>query len=604
MVNSLKKKLENQIFLIKILFYEFLNNEGRLKVVGIDLGTTNSLVAIMENGAPKLISNINAKFLTPSVVGAVKDSGYIIVGETAREYSVLYPNHCISNFKRLMGLNQKFSIGDKEYSPPEISSFILKSLKEDAEKYLKEEVRDAVITVPAYFNDSQRKATKLAGELAGLRVRRIINEPTAAALSYGLQNADVSKKVLVFDLGGGTFDVTVMDISDGVMEILSTAGVHDLGGEDFTTAILLWVLKQKKIFLERAEHQMPKFIAKLRDLCNLAKMQLSDADFVKIKIPDENGQIEPNSEEIELTVSIFEEICSSLVRRLDEPFQRAIRDSRLNIKEIDEIILAGGATRMKIISNYLLLNSSVKPIMHANPDYVVALGAAIQAAMLENDDSVDDLVMTDICPHSLGVNICKSKGGQYVNGYFLPVIHRGTIIPVSREETVATLEHNQQELKIEIFQGESRRVSENHKLGELLVQDIPKAPAGQNVILRFTYDPSNILEVEVIIPLNSTRKKLIINNQPGGLTEIEIQKAMERLSKVKYYPREDLKNLNLLTFAEKSLKETAPHQREQLEYAIDWYENLLYSNNVKDFEEGRNNLILILHSLGYFYDAK
>jgi molecular chaperone HscC len=575
-----------------------------LKVVGIDLGTTNSLIAVMENGTPKLISNISAKFLTPSVVGAVKDTGYIIVGQSANEYSILYPNNCISNFKRLMGLNQKFSLDGKEYSPPELSSFVLKSLKEDAEKYLKEEVRDAVITVPAYFNDSQRKATKLAGELAGLKVRRIINEPTAAALSYGLKNAETSKKVLVFDLGGGTFDVTIMDISDGVMEILSTAGVHDLGGEDFTNAILYWVLKQKKIFLERAEHQMPKFIAKLKDLCNLAKIQLSDLDSAKIKIPDENGQIEPDSDEIELTIQQFEEISNSLIRRLDEPFQRAIRDSRLQIKEIDEIILAGGATRMKVISNYLLLNSSVKPIMHANPDYVVALGAAIQGAMLDNDDSVDDLVMTDICPHSLGVNICKSKGGQYVNGYFLPVIHRGTIIPVSREEVVATLDHNQQELKIEIFQGESRRVSENHKLGELLVQDIPKAPAGQNIILRFTYDPSNILEVEVIIPLNNTRKNLVINNQPGGLTEAEIQKAIERLSKIKYYPRENLKNLDLLTFAEKCVKETAPHQRDQLEHAIDIYENLLHSNTINEFEESRNHLIMTLHSLGYFYDAK
>lgn len=575
-----------------------------MKVVGIDLGTTNSLIAVMENGTPKLISNISAKFLTPSVVGAVKDTGYIIVGQSANEYSILYPNNCISNFKRLMGLNQKFSLDGKEYSPPELSSFVLKSLKEDAEKYLKEEVRDAVITVPAYFNDSQRKATKLAGELAGLKVRRIINEPTAAALSYGLKNAETSKKVLVFDLGGGTFDVTIMDISDGVMEILSTAGVHDLGGEDFTNAILYWVLKQKKIFLERAEHQMPKFIAKLKDLCNLAKIQLSDLDSAKIKIPDENGQIEPDSDEIELTIQQFEEISNSLIRRLDEPFQRAIRDSRLQIKEIDEIILAGGATRMKVISNYLLLNSSVKPIMHANPDYVVALGAAIQGAMLDNDDSVDDLVMTDICPHSLGVNICKSKGGQYVNGYFLPVIHRGTIIPVSREEVVATLDHNQQELKIEIFQGESRRVSENHKLGELLVQDIPKAPAGQNIILRFTYDPSNILEVEVIIPLNNTRKNLVINNQPGGLTEAEIQKAIERLSKIKYYPRENLKNLDLLTFAEKCVKETAPHQRDQLEHAIDIYENLLHSNTINEFEESRNHLIMTLHSLGYFYDAK
>ena len=575
-----------------------------MKTVGIDLGTTNSLVAIMENGEPKLIANINSKYLTPSVVGSAKDLGLIVVGETAKELSVLYPDHCIRNFKRLMGLDQKISLGGKEYTPPELSSFILKSLKEDAEKYLKEEVRDVVITVPAYFNDSQRKATKLAGELAGLKVKRIINEPTAAALSYGLKNATTSKKVMVFDLGGGTFDVTIMDISDGVMEILSTAGVHDLGGEDFTDAILSWVLRQKNMYLERAEHQMPKFVSKLKDLCNQAKIELSDKEIVAIKIPDKEGHILPESETISLSQQTFEDICLPLTRRIDEPFNRAIRDSQLNINEIDEVILAGGATRMNLINKYLLSNCNVKPKMHSNPDYVVALGAAIQAAMIENDHSVDDLVMTDICPHSLGINVCKSKGGQFVNGYFLPVIHRGTIIPVSKEENVATINHNQSELFIEIYQGESRRVNENHKLGELLVQGIPLAPAGQEVILRFTYDPSNILEVEVIFPLNNTRKKLVINNQPGGLPEAEIKKALERMKSVKFYPREDLKNFNLLMFAEKCLKEISPHQRHALEEAIDFYESMLFSNEKDGFLSSQSNLVQALHSLGFFYEPE
>lgn len=575
----------------------------KLKTIGIDLGTTNSLVAIMENGEPKLISNIDSKYLTPSVVGTAKDLELIVVGDSARELAILYPESCTRNFKRLMGLDQKISIGGREFTPPELSSFILKSLKDDAEKYLKEEVCDAVITVPAYFNDSQRKATKLAGELAGLKVKRIINEPTAAALSYGLKNSEISKKVMVFDLGGGTFDVTIMEISDGVMEILSTAGVHDLGGEDFTDSILSWVLKQKNIFLERAEHQMPKFVAKLRDLCNQAKVGLSEQETVSIKIPDKEGHLLENSDEVILSQKTFEEICAPLTRRIDEPFNRAIRDSRLDIKEIDEVILAGGATRMNLISKYLLANCSVKPQMHSNPDYVVALGAAIQAGMLENDESVDDLVMTDICPHSLGINISKSKGGQFINGYFLPVIHRGTIIPVSREESVATINHNQSELFIEVFQGESRRVNENHKLGELLVQGIPIAPAGQEVTLRFTYDPSNILEVEVIFPLNNSRKKLVINNQPGGLPEAEIKKALERMSKVKFYPREDLKNFNLLMFAEKCLKETSPHQRPHLEEAIDFYESMLFSNDKEGFFSSRGNLMQALHALGFFYET-
>lgn len=235
-----------------------------MKTIGIDLGTTNSLVAIMENGEPKLIPNINSKFLTPSVVGSAKDLGLIVVGDAARDLAVLYPDSCKSNFKRLMGLDQQVSIGGKMFTPPELSSFILKSLKEDAEKYLGEAVIDAVITVPAYFNDSQRKATKLAGELAGLKVKRIINEPTAAALSYGLKNSNSSKKIMVFDLGGGTFDVTIMDISDGVMEILSTAGVHDLGGEDFTDAILSWVLKQKIFIWNEQSFKCPNSLLSLK----------------------------------------------------------------------------------------------------------------------------------------------------------------------------------------------------------------------------------------------------------------------------------------------------------------------------------------------------
>ena len=573
-----------------------------MKTIGIDLGTTNSLVAIMENGEPKLIANVDLKYLTPSVVGAAKDQPLIVVGDTARELSVLYPDCCIRNFKRLMGLDQKINIGGRDFTPPELSSFILKSLKEDAEKYLQGEVKDAVITVPAYFNDSQRKATKLAGELAGLKVKRIINEPTAAALSYGLKNANISQNVMVFDLGGGTFDVTIMEISDGVMEILSTAGVHDLGGEDFTDAILYWILKQKNIYLERAEHQMPKFVSKLRDLCNLAKMSLSDVESVFIKIPDKEGHVALDAEQVELTVQTFEEICNALIRRIDEPFNRAIRDSRLSLKEIDEVILVGCASRMKLIYKYLLVNCNVTPKMHSNPDYVVALGAAIQAAMMDSDDSVEDLVMTDICPHSLGINISKSKGGQYVNGYFLPVIHRGTIIPVSKEESVSTLNHNQSELLIQVFQGESRRVNENHKLGELIIEGIPIAPAGQEVQIRFTYDPSNILEVEVIFPLNNTRKKLVINNQPGGLSEEEIQKALVRMNQVKFYPREDFHNFNLLMFSEKSLKDAPPHQRELLEANIDFYESMLHSSDKEGFLLSKKELIQTLHSLGYFYE--
>ncbi len=569
-------------------------------IVGIDLGTTNSLCAVFRDGRPELLKNVHGDLLTPSVVG-VLDDGQVLVGAPARELRVTHPAKCSSCFKRWMGTDHDVILNNRKFTPIELSSLVLRSLKSDAEAALNESIQNAVITVPAYFNDNQRKATKEAGEMAGLKVSRIINEPTAAALTYGFHDRNSEKHLIVIDLGGGTFDVTVMEIFEGTLEIVSTAGESMLGGEDFTDRLVAAVLNKQKLQLETAEMNHPVMVARLREECDRAKKLLASNDLAEIRVPAHDGTIDPDAKPVKINQDNFAAICSKLMDRLKVPVNRAIRDGRMTPNSIDEVILVGGATRMPVLQNFAKEYFGKQPKSDYDPDHVVALGAAIQAALINDDDAVDDMVMTDVCPFTLGVEICKEFGGRQQPGYFQPIIHRNTTIPVSKEEEFYTMEPGQTMVDLKVFQGEARRVADNLPLGNLLVEGIPIGEAGQAFRVRFTYDMNGILEVEAIIPQTGKRFQLVLTQHAKSLTENEIRTAVEKMQSIKFFPRDDLQNQQLVLFCERMVGEVSLYERSQLEEAIDVFEHAMSSGEKVMFESARENLLTVLSALGIQY---
>ena len=572
-------------------------------LIGIDLGTTNSLCSVFQDGKPTLIPNAHGELLTPSVVG-ILDDGQCVVGAAAKELRVLKPEQTASRFKRLMGTDQKIKISGKKFTAPELSSLLLQSLKKDAELFLKEAVTAAVISVPAYFNDNQRRATKLAGELAGLTVRRIVNEPTAAALTYGFHDRDAEKSLLVIDLGGGTFDVTLMDVFEGTLEIISTAGESVLGGEDFTDRFVANILKERKLNLETAELKYPLMVARLQEECEQAKRLLGKQDSVEIRVPNKDGLFEENEPPVTLTMEQFRKISENLMQRISQPILKVLRDARKGIDELGDVVFVGGATRMPLVEEFIVEKLRKTPLCDVNPDEVVALGAAIQAALIADDRAVDDLVMTDVCPFTLGVDICKEFGNQMIDGYFFPIIHRNTTIPVSREEPVSTVFDNQTEMTVRVFQGEHRKVENNSFLGELHVKGIPRGPKGKHVLIRFTYDMNGILEVETVISESGKKASVVLTNSSKSLDKRELQNALKKMQEIKFYPRDDSVNRKLLLFSERMVGEVSPYHRESLEMAIDQFEQGMSSGDRETFESTRQNLISILAELGISYDGE
>jgi molecular chaperone HscC len=572
-------------------------------IVGIDLGTTNSLIGVFSDGQPRLIPNPHGGFLTPSIVGLL-DDGRVIVGAPAKEYRVTNPDRCAWAFKRLMGSDRKLEVGGKAFTAPELSSMVLRSLKADAEAFLGRPITDAVITVPAYFNDHQRKATKQAGELAGLKVRRIINEPTAAALTYGFHDRAAEKKLIVIDLGGGTFDVTLMEIFEGTLEIVSTSGESFLGGEDFTDRLVSSVLKTLGQQLELAEVKTPLLVARLRQECDVAKCRFQADAEATVRIPADNGEIDDQSRKVKVSRDAFAKVSAGLLDRIKGPIGKALRDGECDPGDIDDVILVGGATRMPILVDFVKQYFQREPLCTFNPDEVVALGAAVQAALIQDDAAVNDMVMTDVCPFTLGVETAKRFGHQVQDGYFSPVIHRNTTIPVSREELYSTMSANQTEVLLSIYQGESRRVKDNLKLGELKVKGLPPGPAGQSFCVRFTYDLNGILEVEAYIPETGKRFRTVLTNHVQDLTDREIQAALRKMQDLKFYPRDDIENRRLVLFVERIVGEIGPHQRQGLEEALDAFEHAMSTGDRDTFAAAKDGLLLLLSSLGVPYDEQ
>ncbi len=501
--------------------------------IGIDLGTTNSLIAVFRGGRPELIPNPLGQVLTPSVV-AIRD-GQLVVGEAAREIARSAPAQAAALFKRSMGTDREYRLGGAAYRAPELSAMILSALKADAEAHLGQPVTDAVISVPAYFNELQRKAVRAAGRIAGLNVTRLINEPTAAALAYGLHEREGESRILVFDLGGGTFDISVLELFEGVMEVRASAGDAFLGGEDFTEALARHIAQTAA--LDPHDAGLRPALLKLAEQ---AKRALSAAPEARI-----NSDLGDQTIDQTLTRDRFEEVTAPLLARLAVPLDRALSDANLSPGDIDRLVLVGGATRMPPVRAYAGRRLRQLPVSGVDPDQAVALGAAVQAALVARDAGLDDVVMTDVSAFTLGIDTAHRRGDRWHAGYFAPIIERNTVIPVSREETFSTVEPGQTELRFGIYQGEAPVVADNLHLGELTVQVPRNMAEHEKVKVRFTYDVSGLLEVDVTVLSTGKKASLVISQLAGEMTEAEITKALKKMKALKHHPREDAANLHL-----------------------------------------------------------
>lgn len=548
-----------------------------MAIIGIDLGTTNSLVSCFINGEAVIIPNRLGDNLTPSIV-SIDDDEQIFVGKIAKERELTHPQYTASMFKRNMGTKKEFLLGNKKFLPEELSSFVIRFLKEDAEEFLKETVDEAVISVPAYFNDTQRKATKRAGELAGLKVERLINEPTAAAIAYGLHEKKTSTKFLIFDLGGGTFDISILEMYKNIMEVRGVAGDNYLGGEDFTEVLTNIFMEKYNLEAETLEY---KQLASLRKQAEVAKR-----NFSKERIVTMSCKINDEILEHKIRMDEYEKSCQPLLARLRRPIERVLSDASIKLKEIDAIVLVGGATKLPIIRTFVGKLFGRLPSLGIDPDETVAVGVAIQAAMKERKESIKEIVLTDVCPYTLGTNISVQRtGGYYESGHFCPIIERNTIIPVSKVERLYTVHENQKHISIEILQGESRLAKDNIYLGELNI-NVPLAPASEEAVdVRYTYDINGLLEVEITVISTGAKKRMVIEKNPGYMSEEEIEERLKELSYMKIHPRDKEENKLLLSKGERLYEESIGETRLRIGKIIEWFETVLDKQDEREIQE-------------------
>jgi molecular chaperone HscC len=559
-------------------------------IIGIDLGTTNSLAAVWSDG-PQLIPNRLGSVLTPSAV-SVERGGAIHVGLAARERQTTHPADTATAFKRYMGTSKRFTLGSNTFTPEDLSALVLRSLKEDAEAHLGVPVTEAVITVPAYFNDKQRKATRRAGELAGLKVERLINEPTAAALAYGIHEREDDKSFLVFDLGGGTFDVSIVEIFDGVIEVRASTGDNRLGGEDFN-AVLAGMMRQ---------HFAAEWGQKARDDMGLAELLRAAAERARRELSGGNAATmalvwRDKRFHYEVTADAFEAACADLIERLRRPVLQALRDGGLDPAGLAEIVLVGGATRMPIVRRAVTRMFSRFPNSALNPDEAIALGAAVQAGLKARNAALREVVLTDVCPFSLGVEISvELPSGGREDGVFSPIIERNTIVPVSRVQTYSTMRDNQTTVELGIYQGEARLVRDNVRIGSIDVP-VPRGPRGQSIDCRFSYDINGLLEVDVLVHASGHRAQLVISDPDDTFSPAEVEKRRAALAALKVHPRETEANRAVLARAERCWADSLGETREMVGFWITQFNGALATQDARTADRAREELAQALDSL-------
>ncbi|MEG3149856.1 molecular chaperone HscC [Sphingomonas sp. ZT3P38] len=561
-------------------------------IVGIDLGTTNSAIGIWRDGGAELIPNALGDLLTPSAV-SVGDDDEIIVGLAARDRQSTHPKLTATAFKRWMGTKQTITLGKRSFAAEDLSALVLSSLKADAEAFLGEPVTSAIVTVPAYFNDRQRKATRRAGELAGLTVERLVNEPTAAALAYGIQTREQREPFLVFDLGGGTFDVSIVEMFDGVIEVRASAGDNRLGGEDFNEVI---------VEIARPRIDPDKRLAKadalslhelLRAAAERCRRDLSEAD-TAIFAMTWGGQ----RFETAVSATEFETQAAPLLARLRDPVLRSLRDSDIRVDSLSAVVLVGGGTRMPVVRRTITRMFSRFPDATVHPDHAVALGAAVQAGLKARDAALEEIRLTDVCPFTLGVDhsVLDARGVRRA-GVFSPIIERNTPIPASRVKYYATIADNQRTVEFGVYQGEAHEVRGNVKLGSLRVP-VPPAPAGQvHVECRFSYDTSGLLEVDVHVPASGLERNLVLFEEDDAPDQAQIAERRGVLADLKRHPREASSNMAVMARASRCYESFIGERRDQIGHWIIAFEGALDRQEPRAIDQARDALTAALDEL-------
>jgi molecular chaperone HscC len=558
-------------------------------LVGIDLGTTNSAVALWKDGAPQLVLNALGKELTPSAVSIAK-GGQTWVGEAALDRMATHPADTVTSFKRMMGTESTVTLAGTTLTPEDLSAMVLRSLADDVEAATGERPTGAVITVPAYFNERQRRATRRAGEIAGLEVKRLINEPTAAALAFGLTDRGDREPFLVFDLGGGTFDVSIVEMFEGIVEVRASAGDNRLGGDDFDEALVKLVeplLGNPDALATLPADRRHALLTLAAERTRRALSSAEEADFTLVA--------DGTALTARVTTEAFEEAAAPLVKRLRDPVIRALRDCHIDVRTLSDIVLVGGATRMPVVRKALTRMFGRFPNATVHPDHAVALGAAIQAGLLSGGDGLEEIRITDVAPFTLGVaTATRDQHGRYHDDIFAPIIERNTPVPVSRMEGFRTLADNQRQVVFAIYQGEARDVKKNVKLGELTVP-VPPRPAGEVAVdVRFTYDTSGMLEVDVEVPATGMKRNLVIVDEEDRRSQKDIEGRRKALEKLKVHPRDEAENVAMLARAERAYEGFTGHVRDVIGQGLTEFQGALDKQDpriIADAREGLGNLL-------------
>lgn len=556
-------------------------------LIGIDLGTTNSLAAYFDGEKPVLIPNRLGEALTPSVVSVDKD-GTVLVGRAAKERAMLDPFCSAAVFKRAMGTDKEFELSGKPFKAVELSSLVLRSLKEDAEAFLGQPVDEAIISVPAYFNDLQRKATRQAGELAGFKVDRIINEPTAAALAYGMGQKQ-SGRFLVFDLGGGTFDVSILELDAPVMEVHAIAGDNFLGGENFTAVLMELFLERTGLGLEQLTYGELSHLAASAELAKIA--------FTTGAVVSMACSVGGEEKRIDVTIADFEAACEPLFEKLRKPIERSLRDAGLMVDDLDQIVLVGGATKASLVRRFVAKLFGRQPAAGVDPDLAVALGAAMQCGMKQRNQAIREIILTDVCPFTLGTSVVRSNGLFEESGFYCPIIERNTVIPVSRTDTFYTAHDNQKQIRVDILQGESRLARNNLYLGEVVVP-VPPGPRGKEAVrVTYTYDINALLQVEVEVVSTGVKKQIILQSGQNAMTDEEAAARMAELAALKLSPRDQEENKLAMMRAERLYEESTGPLRRKVDELIVAFDAALASEDPLEAERGRKKLLAALDEL-------